>query len=69
VRGGPEDCSVIPSAMSSPPATWVTTERVTREPGDLGVVRRGGVRIGRVVELDGASVCVESELAGCGSPA
>jgi hypothetical protein len=64
VHGGPEECEGIPSAMSSPPATWVTAERVTRDPGDLGIIRRGGVRIGRVVMIDGGTMRVEADAGG-----
>ena len=50
-----------PGADGAPgPTWWAVSERVTLDARDLGVVSSaGGLRIGRVVELDGSMVTIE----------
>ena len=59
IEGGPE---ATVAGAAEPATWWKVKERVTLDPQDLGLVYdSSGVRIGRVMELDGSMVTIERD--------
>jgi hypothetical protein len=52
-----------PAVAAAAPGAWHMSERITRDPQDLGIVRDAeGARIGRVMELDGSMITIEWDV-------
>lgn len=52
--------AVVDGQVVEPPEWWTIEERITSDPRDLGVVRDAeGVRVGRVVAIEGSMLTVQ----------